>query len=90
MVLGEVVCSRRHEIRFEDWLALAADLKAQGKTVVLATMALLAGEPELRGLRRICEQGDYAVWGPGIDHSWEALADSVVITVRWPSSTGSS
>lgn len=36
------------------------------------------------------EQGDYAVWGPGIDHSWEALADSVVITVRWPSSTGSS
>ena len=35
------------------------------------------------------EQGDYAVWGPGIDHSWEALADSVVITVRWPSSTGS-
>jgi len=32
-------------------------------------------------------QGDYVMWGPGIDHSWEALADSVVITVRWPSST---
>jgi quercetin dioxygenase-like cupin family protein len=30
-------------------------------------------------------QGDYAVWGPGIDHSWRADADSVVITVRWPS-----
>ena len=61
VVLGEVVCSRRHEIRFEDWLALAAELKAHGKTVVLATMALLAGEPELRSLRRVCEQGDYAV-----------------------------
>ena len=61
VVLGEVVCSRRHEIRFEDWLALAADLKAQGKTVVLATMALVAGEPELRALKRVCEQGDYAV-----------------------------
>ena len=61
VVLGEVVCSRRHEIRFEDWLALAAELKAHGKTVVLATMALLAGEAELRGLRRVCEQGDYAV-----------------------------
>lgn len=30
-------------------------------------------------------QGDYIVWGPGIDHSWHAEADSVVITVRWPS-----
>jgi quercetin dioxygenase-like cupin family protein len=30
-------------------------------------------------------QGDYIMWGPGIDHSWEALGDSIVITVRWPS-----
>lgn len=30
-------------------------------------------------------QGDYLVWGPGIEHSWEALEDSVVVTVRWPS-----
>jgi hypothetical protein len=30
-------------------------------------------------------EGDYAVWGPGINHSWYAEADSVVITVRWPS-----
>src|SRR2546427_161524 len=29
--------------------------------------------------------GDYVVWGPGIDHIWQAEADSVVITVRWPS-----
>jgi hypothetical protein len=32
------------------------------------------------------KQGDYATWGPGIDHSWEAIADSIVLTVRWPSS----
>jgi quercetin dioxygenase-like cupin family protein len=32
------------------------------------------------------KQGDYAVWGPGIDHSWAAITESVVITVRWPSS----
>ncbi len=31
------------------------------------------------------EEGDYAIWGPGIDHSWSAEEDSVVITVRWPS-----
>ncbi len=30
-------------------------------------------------------QGDYLVWGPGIDHAWEAITDSIVITVRWPS-----
>lgn len=34
----------------------------------------------------MARQGDYVMWGPGIDHSWEALADSVVMTVRWPSS----
>ena len=39
------------------------------------------------GHAQLTRQGDYAVWGPGIDHSWEAKEDSVVITVRWPSST---
>jgi len=29
--------------------------------------------------------GDYVVWGPGIDHSWHAETDSVMLTVRWPS-----
>lgn len=33
------------------------------------------------------KQGDYAAWGPGIDHSWEAISESVVVTVRWPSSS---
>jgi quercetin dioxygenase-like cupin family protein len=30
-------------------------------------------------------EGDYAMWGPGIGHSWCAEEDSVVLTVRWPS-----
>jgi collagenase-like PrtC family protease len=61
VVLGEIVCSRRNEIKTEDWLDLAADLVAQGKTVVLATQALVAGEAELRTLRRLCEQDAFAV-----------------------------
>ena len=61
VVLGEVVCSRRTEIKAEDWLALAEDLAAQGKTVVLATQSLVAGEAELRALRRLCEQDRFAV-----------------------------
>jgi hypothetical protein len=35
----------------------------------------------------LTKQGDYALWGPGIDHSWQALSDSVIVTVRWPSSS---
>jgi hypothetical protein len=25
------------------------------------------------------------MWGAGLDHSWRAEDDSIVITVRWPS-----
>ncbi|GAB3750795.1 signal peptidase I [Microlunatus parietis] len=30
-------------------------------------------------------QGDYVLWGAGTDHSWQAVTDAVVVTVRWPS-----
>jgi hypothetical protein len=33
----------------------------------------------------LAEQGDYAIWGPDVDHRWTAEDDSVVVTVRWPS-----
>lgn len=33
-------------------------------------------------------QGDYVVWGPGIDHSWYAEEESILLTVRWPSVAG--
>ncbi len=28
--------------------------------------------------------GHYALWESGVLHFWEALTDSVVITIRWP------
>lgn len=31
------------------------------------------------------QEGDYAIWGPGVPHRWHAFVDSVVLTVRWPS-----
>ncbi len=36
----------------------------------------------------LAEQGDYVVWGHGVDHSWYAEQESVVLTVRWPSVPG--
>lgn len=33
----------------------------------------------------LAEAGDYALWDRGVEHDWEAVADSVVLTVRWPS-----
>lgn len=34
----------------------------------------------------LTRQGDYVTWGPNVDHRWIADDDSVVVTVRWPSS----
>ncbi len=59
--LGETICSKRNQIRYEDWLELAATLEAAGKEVVLSTLALLESESELRRLRAICGQDDYLV-----------------------------
>ncbi|MFI6977372.1 signal peptidase I [Embleya sp. NPDC050154] len=36
----------------------------------------------------LAKQGDYVVWGRGVDHSWAAEEESVVLTVRWPSVPG--
>jgi quercetin dioxygenase-like cupin family protein len=37
------------------------------------------------GSVRLVEPGDYAMWGPGISHSWEAESEATMITIRWPS-----
>jgi collagenase-like PrtC family protease len=61
VVLGETVCARRRELKLDDWLALARDLAAEGKEVVLATQTLIESEADLRLLRGLAEQRDFMV-----------------------------
>ena len=56
-----------------------------------ALLVLISGRFRLEFPGRnvvLAEQGDYVVWGRGVDHSWEAEEESVVMTVRWPSIPG--
>ena len=59
--LGETVCSRRHELRLQDWFDLAQKLKAAGKEVILSTQTLLESESDLKTLRKLADNGEFRI-----------------------------
>ncbi len=54
--LGEVVCSKRRNLRREDWRRLGDELRAAGKEVVFSTLSLIEAESELAYLARTVQE----------------------------------
>lgn len=57
--LGETVCSKRRELGTRDWIALAHELAASGKQIVLSSLALIEAESELGVLARLVGQEEF-------------------------------
>jgi collagenase-like PrtC family protease len=59
--LGESVCSKRRELRLDDWLEIGRELTKKGKSVVLSSLALLEAKSELATLKKVCLNGELKV-----------------------------
>lgn len=59
--LGETVCSKRLELKFDDYLAVAQMLREAGKQVCLSSMTLYEAPSELRELRKYVDNGEFLV-----------------------------
>lgn len=59
--LGETVCSKRRELTARDWLELAGELAADGREIVLSSLALLEAESELGALERLVDNGRFRI-----------------------------
>ena len=59
--LGETVCSRRHELRLQDWTDIADLMRDSGKQAVLSTQVLLESGVEVSAMHKVTGNTDYLV-----------------------------
>lgn len=59
--LGETVCSKRRELKGDDWIALARQVASSGKQAVLSTLALISAPSELKEVKRLVDNGDLLI-----------------------------
>jgi collagenase-like PrtC family protease len=57
--LGETVCTKRREMKVNDWLDVAREVAKSGKQVVISALALLQAPSELNELKRYVENGEF-------------------------------
>lgn len=73
--LGETVCSKRRELKVDDWITLARQVASSGKQVVLSTLALISAPSELKEVKRLVDNGDLMVEANDlgtVQLAWEA------------------
>ncbi len=59
--LGETVCSRRHELRLQDWIDIAELMRSAGKEAVLSTQVLLESGVEVSTMHKVTANTDWPV-----------------------------
>jgi len=59
--LGEVICSKRRLITFDDWLAIGKELRQSGKEVILSSLTLLEAASETSSLKKLCRNESFMV-----------------------------
>lgn len=59
--LGETVCSKRRELKADDWIALARQVAGSGKHAVLSTLALISAPSELKEVKRLVDNGELMI-----------------------------
>ncbi|WP_096084362.1 U32 family peptidase [Agaribacterium haliotis] len=57
IVIGETICSKRREMRTEDWKDLALRLSKSGKDVALSSLALIESESEYNSIKSLALDG---------------------------------
>ena len=59
--LGETVCSRRKELRLQDWIDIAELMRSSGKEAVLSTQVLLESGVEVSTMHKVTANTDWPV-----------------------------
>lgn len=59
--LGETVCSKRRDMKPNDWIDLAKQLAGSGKQIILSTLALLQAPSELKEISKLVDNGEFMI-----------------------------